>query len=178
MEDFISEVKVLETNDFDCKKGDLPKITKEKLSSFVEDIFGYDHCPSDELTDIDSYYKEFGKKYIKMAKTIIAPDIRKVYCYITYPLDNPALIKFVCNKPVTYGMLLYCYTYAYQLVYDLEDKDVRSKTETVKPNMLNSDESGGRFGIWGHSIGELGYNGGCKIKIYKTKVICSFSCDS
>lgn len=54
---------------------------------------------------------------------MIINNVNTIYCIITYPLHKPATIKFTCKVPVTYGMLLYAYTIAYQWVYELEEEE-------------------------------------------------------
>ena len=88
--------------------------------------------------------------------------------------------EFDCSAiDVTYGKVLYLYTYAYQHMYELEDEDVGEETGNV-PGMLNRAMSEGRFGIWGHSIGDLAYNGASTIEYADDgeTVVCRFSCDS
>lgn len=104
-------------------------------------------------------------------------EIKYVICIITYPVTNDAIFKFDCsNIDVTYGVIMYLYTYAYQYMYELED--------TIPVGnifgMLNRKKSEGRFGIWGHYIEDLVYNGNSSLKYVNDNetLICEFDCDS
>lgn len=153
--------------------------TREMIE--VNDIFTYELTPSDEIPDsIYDYYCNFSKKCIDNAMKVIDDNIKYVYAVISYPLANIAIIKFTCRQPVTYGMLLYLYTVAYKLVYKIEDYDVGHPTNHI-PGMFNRQRSSGRFGIWGHDIEDLVYNGNSSICVYEganDSVVCRFECDS
>lgn len=104
-------------------------------------------------------------------------DMGVIYAEITYPLTNKAIVKFVKKNPrlqLTCGMLLYAYTCAYQMVYDSENA---SEQECI-PGMLNMATTDGKFGIWGHAIEDLVYNGSSDIEVHETYIKCHFSCDS
>jgi hypothetical protein len=73
-------------------------------------------------------------------------------------------------------MLLYAYTIAYQLVYIIENED--SSDPGFIDGMYNRKQSHGRFGIWGHYLDDLVYNGISSIDFYHNSVVCKFSCDS
>lgn len=151
-------------------------IPTEGKPNKIKDIFGYHHCPSDILGSLDEYYDTFKKKEQNNAKKKVF-DGNIIYVTIDYSLTNKAVLKFTSNVPVTYGLLLYAYTMAYQLVYKTEDEDVGTPTGHI-PGMLNRAKSNGRFGIWGHDIGDLVYNGNSCISIFDNHVICYFLCDS
>ena len=155
------------------------EIPKKDARIKIKNIFDYHHAPSDEIKSLDQYYDSFRKKEKIIAKTITVDEknINTIYAIITYPLTNSAVVKFVCNKPITHGILLYAYTIAYQLVYKTEDDDVGKKTEDI-PGMLNRAKSNGRFGISGHLITDLAYNGISSITIHDNYIVCYFDCDS
>lgn len=99
-----------------------------------------------------------------------------VYIHITYPTEFPCIMKFIPlknKKDITIGELLYMYTIGYQLMYELEG----TCNETI-PGMCNRIKTNGIFGIWGHSINDLVYNGGSEIKIAPHHIYCNFECDS
>jgi hypothetical protein len=106
--------------------------------------------------------------------------IKKVYTAIRYPLSRPARfcydITVEDSNPLTVGHLLYIYTLAYQMVYALEEEEEGDPGHI--PGMLNRSKSDGPFGIWGHDIEDLVYNGGSTIEVYDGYVICDFDCDS
>lgn len=114
---------------------------------------------------------------IKDLHTKIDNHIRTIYTIIKYPLSTPSIFKFTWETQITYGMLLYAFTIAYQLTYIIEEEDYNINNNK-NSELLNRPKSNGRFGIFGHDIDDLVYNGFSKIKIYKDSVICNFECDS
>lgn len=151
-----------------------------------EDVFGYWGRPSMDVDDYstfrdslinDSYPDGLGDKDIeKKVDQPISQNYRTIYTVHDYPLSREVYFKFECNQPVTYGILLYAYTIAYQLIYKLEDED--SGDPGFIQNTFNRSTSNGKFGIWGHYIGDLVYNGISRINYYPNEVVCYFSCDS
>jgi len=154
-------------------------IPNDKICLFTNyDIFITHHVPSDTVSTLKKYYRTF-KKDKNIAKAIISTNTRYVYAVITYPLIKPAIIKFTCASDyrITYGMLLYLYAIAYRYVYELEDNDA-GPTENISKNCFNRDISNGRFGIVGHHIKDLAYNGISEINVYDDYITCKFDCDS
>lgn len=76
--------------------------------------------------------------------------------------------------PITYGIILYITTYAYQLIYDLEEQDIGNPG--YLGDSFNRAESNGRFGI--HVIGDLIYNGNSELLIYDNYIVIWLGCDS
>ncbi|ARF08741.1 hypothetical protein Catovirus_1_791 [Catovirus CTV1] len=109
-------------------------------------------------------------------KTRLKGEIKYIYTNIDYPLTYPSIFKFTCKIPVTYGLLLYAYTVAYQLTYIIEEEEDDDPGHI--PGMLNRAISKGRFGIWGHDIDDLVYNGYSDITYDTNSVVCEFYCDS
>lgn len=93
---------------------------------------------------------------------IISNKYRDVYCIVDYPVKNPVIFKFKIDEPITIGKLLYVDAHTYHEIYRIEDE-----------NMNNPP-----FGIWGHFIGDLCYNGHSSIQIFDKHIICKFECDS
>ena len=132
--------------------------------------------------DQDDFDEEYGDMSIlgnleKLAREF--NNISTVYTRITYPLKRPALFRFNLNlngKTLTAGHLLWIYTWAYQMVYALEEEEDGNPGDI--PGMFNRATSNGPFGIWGHCIGDLDYNGSSKVDVYNDYVICEFDCDS
>lgn len=140
---------------------------EKHIESFLQDIQEYG--PDDE----DSIW---------MPKTI--DDLQKVvhhvgtalpqkyiYTYTTYPFSRPVVCKFTLkdNVPMTYGILLYAYTVAYQSIYEL----VLSARHD-----LPDDPSEDTIEISGHGIEDLCYNGISLVKINGSSVWCEFDVDS
>lgn len=180
MDEILENVEVIEGN------------TKHKILKIEKDIFSvYGGHPSDELNtdhisnfvfegydDEDDEQLEELNTSNKKSKKKLSRNVKYVVAVISYPIENPALFKFDCsNIELTYGKLLYLYTYAYQLMYKLENEDVGVPTENI-PGMLNRGKSEGRFGIWGHDITDLIYNGGSTLRFTNDTVICEFDVDS
>ena len=126
--------------------------------------------PNDEDNEkIDM--SEFGKKCVPHN------NIKTVYAEISYPLTNNAYIECTLapNVNLTFGMLLYIYTVAYQLVYKIEDAE---NCPQVSASCVNMGTTAGYFGIWGHYICDLLYNGSSTIMIGGDYIKCEFHCDS
>lgn len=103
---------------------------------------------------------------------LLVPRTRVVYATIRYPVSRPAVFRYELNAPARYGTLLYLYTDAYQRMYSLESDP------GCVPRMLNRAESDGPFGIWGHYIDDLVYNGSSSVKVYEGGAVCEFEVDS
>lgn len=186
----------LQSTEFNYEISTLP--SGNNPSKVIKDIFPYGGRPSDKVTSSDKYHTSIlndfidqnneerdydsGCEIIDVEKiktqlnTIVDGRIRTIYAVVTYPLTTEAIIKFECNKPVTFGMLLFLFTNAYQITYAIEESDDRDPG--LMPGMFNRAKSNGRFGIWGHVIGDLCYNGGSEIQIYDNYIVCNFGCDS
>lgn len=181
----------------------MESVDRSKPVRIEKDVIGGAHGrPTDKLSSLPKYYKDFISEIEKCyneysvpegfltkskataslkqlnskLNTTVEPNIKTVYTIITYPLSKPAIIKFDCLVPITYGVLLYIYTYAYQLVYKLEEENVGNPG--LIPGMLNRAKSKGMFGIYGHNIDDLVYNGNSIIEIHDDYIICDFHCDS
>jgi hypothetical protein len=155
------------------------KTHKKKIQ--LKNIFKDQLAPSNKIPDsIETYYDMFSVPDKEKAKILLDNKIKYVYAIIDYPLSTCAMIKFTCYTSVTYGMLLYFYTIAYQLVYEIENNDVDHSTGYIE-GMFNRKKSTGRFGIWGHDIEELVYNGYSHIFTLENisdSIFCHFDCDS
>jgi hypothetical protein len=109
----------------------------------------------------------------------IEPSLRVVYTIIRYPLSRTAAFRFVLldSESMTLETILQAYSVAYRMVYEIEDYDTGSKTEYISGTYHRSS-SNGRFGIWGHRLNNLTYNGLGVIEEYSNFVICEFGVDS
>lgn len=152
------------------------KIEENEVENLLNDDDDSYLCPSDKLSNLNIYRELFSKE----GDRILARNVKDIYAIITYPLSTRASIHFHLENDgvdVTYPLLLYLHTCAYQLVYQLEDDDVGKPTGNIK-GMFNREKSDGRFGIWGHHIDDLVYSGNSKVEIYSGSVVCQFNCDS
>lgn len=142
---FIDEIKIENI----VSKGNLTK-TMENVKFFKPDTI----FPSKKLASLISFYQRMEKgnliqkiKKPKCRDIVSKSNINYVHARIDYPLSNRATIQFKCNTKITYGILLYLYTIAYQLVYKIEDLDVGCPTEN-NSGTFNRQTSDGRYGIW------------------------------
>lgn len=130
-------------------------------------------CEEDECENIYLNFTEF----IKTADNSIFDNIKDVYCLIKYPVRNPAFIHIQLHGSLTYDKLLYAYSVAYQTMYDIEE-NTNNKIFIPTSVLLNRSETDGLFGIWGHDIVDLEYDGNSELKIYDNFVIFSAGCSS
>ena len=118
---------------------------------------------------------------------VLAPGpITRIYTRHTYPLSRTVFSMFDitpdAEHPLTYGDLLYYYTLAYQEIFYLESVGLNEPPKCIS-GMLNRQTTEGSFGIWGHSINDLLYNGVSSITPLVDAsgimaVMCHFDCDS
>lgn len=147
-------------------------ITTLSLNQYIKLILD-DYEGMQEYMEEVAHTDELSKKL----NTVINSNVKCLYVMISYPLSNPAVVKFTCEQSITYGLILFLTTAAYQIVYHTEEQD-DCDPGYISPNCLNRETSHGRFGIWGHVIGDLVYNGNSEIKIYNDYLICELDCDS
>ena len=153
------------------------KDSSDKIfNSYYKTFLYYDDIIDDYevLDDDDDDMKSIFNKNLN--------DIKYIYAVIDYPVTNEGLFKLTCKpelNELTYGKIAYAYTIAYQTMYDIETS---TQTKYIKNNpfLLNRGYSNGKYGIWGHVITDLVYNGNSNISVYNDEqsVICSFDCDS
>ena len=70
-----------------------------------------------------------------------------------YPLNNPTKLKFHSKNGFTRKKFWKVVHDGYTKIYAQEEKD--DKDPGMIPGMYNRAPSQGRYGIWGHSIGDL-----------------------
>ena len=136
--------------------------------------------------DFDEEVELTAKEITNLLNIKVQGGIEHIYTSITYPVSNPARFKITVTRgvDVTYGILLYAYTLSYQKMYEIESKHGKTKKEKDNSHpgyisgMLNRDLSTGPYGIWGHDITDLLYNGSSGIEIYQDYIVCHFDCDS
>ena len=88
-------------------------------------------------------------------KDIVLPPNQQFVLKIDYPLTESAIFKFNSSpKGTTRHQLSEKIRKCYKKVYEDEDKSVGHKTSNIK-GMFNRDFSDGKYGIWGHDIGDL-----------------------
>lgn len=104
-----------------------------------------------------------------------------IYAVITYPIKNKGIFKITFDDhiPYTYASLWYAHAAAYRMMYRLEEMYVSREIKTVNPSMMNRETTAGPFGIWGHALGDLVYNGQYEIDGLPNQfIVCDLDCDS
>lgn len=177
-----------------------PKVNK---GARMDNILGYFGAPCD-----DSDYIRFlaslkevkyeGCDVLKDEDDKVLDNVKHIYTRISYPLAEPVFSHYVLKDgiEVKYSTILYANACAYKDIYMLEDEqcfegnkaplmgekaaanagvDAAGKREVFMMNRASSD---GPFGIWGHVIGDLVYNGGSTVYVNEDTVFCEFYCDS
>lgn len=71
----------------------------------------------------------------------------------TYPLSNEVIFKYRNKGGFSRMDLWNCIYDGYKRIYEEEEKEVGDPG--TAPNLMNRAESYGKYGIWGHQIGEL-----------------------
>lgn len=101
-----------------------------------------------------------------------------VFVRITYPVRTKAMFRVVFRPDagqLNIAMLHIAHATAYKLMYALEDGDTEAE---LIPGMFNRQFTQGPYGIWGHCIEDLIYNGSCQLNIFQNSLVCKLSCDS
>jgi len=75
---------------------------------------------------------------------------------IDYPLNNPYTFRLYSPTGFTTAQLLRAISKHYYILYEEEEKTATIKTLPLKKRkMYNRNETNGKYGIWGHDIGDL-----------------------
>ncbi|KAN0003991.1 hypothetical protein ACTFIZ_010164 [Dictyostelium cf. discoideum] len=181
----------------DASKEELNAIKTSKVIKKIDNMFGYYGAPRNEVKDLEifasnlednaRYMKKYDNDYDEskkeegplIKKVLLGDGIKYVYCKIDSYNSNPCTIKVTRSDPATPISnieLLAIYTKAYQYMYEKEDEAVGNPGHI--PGMLNRAKSSGPYGIWGHDIGDLVYNGLSQVLIFNDFIHCDFSVDS
>jgi hypothetical protein len=136
------------------------KILENEENEKIKNIFKYGFQPSDQLAGLDDFCDRLEDKLKNRYDPYQKIDCNNkiINCVITYPLKKAVKVQLTCNVDITYGLLLYAYTSAYQIISSLE-------------------EQSGIFDMF-HSIEELVYNGDSNVVITPSGIWCDFDCDS
>jgi hypothetical protein len=134
------------------------KANQEELKDFEDGIIPWISIENpekeiDRLIDAD-------KIVIQNAEAILNID---------YPLNNPA--SFILKSEgsgFTTKQLVLEVSKKYHEVYNEEEKSAKTKTipVTKREGLINRNETDGKYGIWGHDMGDLDLS---SIEVYKTK---------
>lgn len=89
-------------------------------------------------------------------KSEIVISDKKITVIIDYPLTNEYRFDLISEKGFTREMLLVEISKHYYKLYAEEEKSATVKTVPAdKREMYNRNETNGKYGVWGHDIGDL-----------------------
>lgn len=171
-----------------------PRMNSSSYEEFLDSV-------NQQNDQTQKFYEEDGEEWTEdpdrlhlLVKDLIpagTPLPTRVYTLHNYPLSRDVYSRFELDQThfksdkLTLGHLLYIYTLAYQEIYNQEDDAVVENGKVVKniPGMANRERTEGPFEIWGHSIGDLDYNGSGSVVVFtdsddQTAILCEFDCDS
>ena len=83
----------------------------------------------------------------------------KMKLTLTYPLGTPASMDFKVDDSTTVGDVLWIAAKFYEKVYDEEDSWDTPSSPDERTGLLNRERTSGPYGIWGHDIGDLWFEG-------------------
>ncbi len=116
--------------------------------------------------NIENPQKEI-ERLIDSEKIVI--ESSEITLNIDYPLNIPAsfILKNSQNK-FTKKELVLVISEKYHEIYKEEEKSAKQKTIPIdkRVGLINRNQTDGKYGIWGHDIGDLDLS---SIEIYKTK---------
>lgn len=99
-------------------------------------------------------YPEEGDVKLDPKEIVLEPDTYYMLV-ISYPLSTPAKFKINSGKRgISRGKLVSLICKYYHKIYEIEDGSTKIKPSKI-PGMYNRNITDGKFGIWGHDIGDL-----------------------
>ena len=106
-------------------------------------------------------------RLIDADKVVIANS--EITLIIDYPLNNPA--EFLLKSPTkgfTKRQLVLQISKKYHEIYEVEESSANNKTVPIeeRKGVINRNETNGKYGIWGHDIGDLDLS---SIEVYETE---------
>ena len=127
----------------------------------------------------DWMYKDKG--YVEETKLdpneIIFTPKKNFTLEIRYPLTTTFKAKISTGpKGMTRRSFVNLVVKYYKLIYKMEDEGIGGKTMNI-PGMFNSATSNGRWGIWGHCLGDLILHTAC-IRHGIKGLVVEIECDS
>jgi len=89
-----------------------------------------------------------------------------VIVFVDYPLTNTYTFELTSPKGFTRTQLIYEISKQYYQLYDEEERTAKTKTLSLEQRTIyNRNRTDGKYGIWGHDIGDLVL---AEIIVYKT----------
>ena len=158
-----SNTKELEISNAQKNKGELIatiafgiKANKEELQDFEDGIIPWISIkkPEDEIN-----------RLIDADNVVIT--YSEITLIIDYPLNKPA--EFMIKSPgkgFTKKQLVLEISKRYHEIYEAEESSAKTKTIPVekREGLINRNETDGKYGIWGHDIGDLDLS---SVEVYK-----------
>ncbi|WP_066759364.1 hypothetical protein [Crocinitomix algicola] len=94
-----------------------------------------------------------------LEKDKIVLNTKEAILLIDYPLNKPVEIKIKSQKDVGFsrGELIRLISQEYHRIYQEEEETAKVKTVPLeeREGLINRNETDGKYGIWGHDIGDL-----------------------
>jgi len=104
---------------------------------------------------------------------------RSVTVIFDYPFSKQYNVEIKSSKGFTRKMLIMEISKIYHHIYNQEEKTATVKTLPMeKRTMYNRNETNGKFGIWGHDIGDLVLSGIDVHQTLKGQIILTLSIES
>jgi hypothetical protein len=139
----------------------------ESTISFVLKTDNLVDFPDGRITSIriDSPGKEL-PALIGRNETVVAST--KAIIIIDYPLNNEYSFELYSKTGFTREQLIIAISEQYYKLYEEEELTARTKTVPIakRTKMYNRNQTDGKYGIWGHDIGDLVLT---DIGVYKKK---------
>jgi hypothetical protein len=112
--------------------------------------------------------------------------VQRIYTVHDYPLKRKVFSRVDIDPTkhaATYALLLYYHALVYQEIYYREDTTSGANPPGNNPGTYNRVTTNGPYGIWGHRIGDLCYNGNSTVTTFVdadgvASALCAFDCDS
>lgn len=134
------------------------KATEQEVKDYGEETISW--------ISIENYDKEIDR-LIEPDKIVISE--KEVTLLIDYPLNKPATFILISNtNGFTKKQLVQEISKKYHEIYNEEEKTATTKTVPLekRKGIINRNETDGKYGIWGHDIGDLVLS---SIEVYQTK---------
>lgn len=108
----------------------------------------------------DPLYSEWMLKEPEYAEEIKIDPVEEILLIgeytlkIDYPLHEPFIEKRVLDKSMTREEVVAWIVDRYHFIYDVENETSKIKSDLI-PGMHNRNTTDGKYGIWGHELGDL-----------------------
>lgn len=132
----------------------------------------------DDHIYISTYNKKVWSKIEKPNEVVIKETDIKIN--FTYPLSGHFLFYFHSDKGFTRRQVVEHIVDTYKQIYKEENETTAIPIQSLEEriacrNLINRNKTNGKYGIWGHDIGDLAIE---KIKYNKSKKLVTISIGS